>query len=216
MMTWLHIQLQALAAFKSRMYSGTKTQICRRYWATKTQTTSGFAFITEHHFIFSTHSQLMLVCSNKKDKSWGKHKEEDKWRLGVGADLEGWSEKGGKGGERKGREEERQQAVLVNVSPLTPQKGPRLPPSASNNLWQTHTQERAHAHTFPDGKRGLMLFQQFHAISRNPSLRGRLTLKTVEKLSACWRIAWVCVVSGAPYVPRKFVFTPKKAHPCAY
>lgn len=146
--------------------------------------------------------------------------------------------KGGekRGKDRKGGEEEMQQSVLVNFSLLTLQKGPRLPPSAWNNLSQTHTHSDVHAHApFQMAKKkGLMIFQHLHTISQNPSLQ---FLQEPRRASMCvcvcvyislWRlkvfvcvckclcITWVCVMSGAPYVPHKFVFTPKKAHPYAY
>lgn len=36
-----------------------------------------------------------------------------------------------------------------------------------------------------------------------------LTLK-IEMVCVCARVLWACVMSGVPYVPHKFVFTPKK------
>lgn len=149
--------------------------------------------------------------------------------VGVEADLEGWREQR-KGGKER-REEGRQQSVLVNFSPLTLQKGPRLPPSAWNNLSQTHTHTHACTHTFPNGKeKGLMIFQHLHTISQNPSLQflqepmhasvcvciSLWRLKVFVCVCKCLCITWVCVMSGAPYVPHKFVFTPKKAYPYAY
>lgn len=144
-------------------------------------------------------------------------------------------------GEKRGTREERKETRRRgnNLCCLTSPRWPCRRGHGSLHLPEiiSHksTLRCAWAHTFPNHKKGgLMIFQHLHTISQNPSLQFLqeprrasmcvcvcFTLK-IESVCVCLQVSMyygcvcVCPMSGAPYVPHKFVFTPKKANPYAY
>lgn len=148
-----------------------------------------------------------------------------------------WRDEGRRDGRKRRRERRRRGGnnLCWLTSPCWPCRRGRGSLHLPQIISLTHTLKCGCTHTFPNGKKkrkkkGLMIFQHLHnqpetlqflQEPRHASVCVFVCVSHFEDrvcvcVCTCLCIMWVCVMSGAPYVPHKFVFTPKKAYPYAY